>query len=129
MRFMDQKIDTLVGVRLKQRRIQCGLTLANLGEQLGVSYQQTQKYEKGVNRISVSTLYRIADILDVPIHYFFENIGDQPADGEYQIQEASIYLTRYFSQLDPKTQNAFAQLARAILQSQADHDNADNADT
>lgn len=66
-------VDTHVGVRLKQRRAMIGLTQEKLGEQLGVTFQQIQKYEKGANRIGASRLQEIAQILDVPVSYFFDD--------------------------------------------------------
>ena len=54
-----------------------GLSLEMLGETLGVSYQQLQKYEKGSDRISASRLYQMSQILDVPVSYFFEDMPDE----------------------------------------------------
>ncbi len=54
-----------------------GMSQEKLGEQLGLTFQQVQKYEKGSNRVSASRLYQIADILSVPVQFFFEDV---PAD-------------------------------------------------
>jgi transcriptional regulator with XRE-family HTH domain len=54
------------------RRLMLGLSQTNLGEALGVTFQQVQKYEKGTNRISASSLQRISEILQVPVKFFFE---------------------------------------------------------
>src|SRR6478736_6311259 len=64
--------DKHVGNTVRMRRIMKGWTQQKLGDALGVSFQQVQKYERGTNRISASRLQRISDILQVPIEYFFE---------------------------------------------------------
>ncbi|WP_062018560.1 helix-turn-helix domain-containing protein [Aureimonas sp. AU4] len=68
-------IDVQVGRIIRTRRLAKGLTLDELGRRLGVSYQQIQKYEKGINRVSVSTLYRIAAILGVTPTAFFRDLS------------------------------------------------------
>jgi transcriptional regulator with XRE-family HTH domain len=67
-------IDREVGRRLKLRRTLLGMSQERLGELLGITYQQIQKYERGANRIGSSRLYEICRILEVPVAYFF----DQP---------------------------------------------------
>ena len=66
-------IDLHVGSRVRMRRILLGLTQERLGEALGVTFQQVQKYEKGTNRIGASRLQDMAKILDVPPSFFFED--------------------------------------------------------
>jgi transcriptional regulator with XRE-family HTH domain len=66
------EIDRLVGSRVRQRRMQLGMSQEQLAEQLGVTVPQVQKYEKGVNRIGASRLHKIAGLLGVPIGTFFE---------------------------------------------------------
>ena len=66
------EIDRLVGSRVRQRRMQLGMSQEHLAEQLGVTMVQVQKYEKGVNRIGASRLHKIAGLLGVPIGAFFE---------------------------------------------------------
>ncbi len=65
-------VDVEVGRRLKRRRTLLGMSQERLGDLLGVTYQQVQKYERGVNRIGSSRLYDICRILDVPVAYFFD---------------------------------------------------------
>lgn len=65
-------IDVHVGNRMRLRRMLVGLSQEKMGEMLGLTFQQVQKYEKGVNRIGAGRLYQIADILSVPISYFYE---------------------------------------------------------
>ena len=66
-------IDTHVGNKVRMRRKILGWSQQKLGDALGLTFQQVQKYERGTNRISASRLQRISDILQVPIEYFFEN--------------------------------------------------------
>ena len=72
-------IDKHVGARVRMRRLIVGLSQSKLGESLGVTFQQVQKYEKGVNRIGASRLQQIAGVLDVMPAYFFEGA---PSNGE-----------------------------------------------
>lgn len=65
-------IDRVVGQRIRWRRRELKLTQERLGELLDLTFQQVQKYEKGVNRVSAGRLYEIAGVLGVPINYFFE---------------------------------------------------------
>lgn len=60
------------------RRILVGMSQERLGEEIGLTFQQIQKYEKGSNRISASRLYQIARILNVPVQYFFEDVPEGP---------------------------------------------------
>ena len=74
-------VDSHVGNRLRERRILLGLSQTRLGESLGLSFQQIQKYERGIDRISVGRLVHLSQVLDVPITYFFEELAD-PAPGD-----------------------------------------------
>ncbi len=69
-------VDVHVGARLRQRRTLLGMNQTNLGGVIGVTFQQVQKYENGTNRISVSRLFALSRLFDVPIQYFFD---DMPA--------------------------------------------------
>src|SRR3954447_26869194 len=64
--------DAEVGRRVRSRRLECRLSQTELAEKIGVTFQQVQKYEKGVNRIGASRLQRITEALDVPITFFFD---------------------------------------------------------
>ena len=70
-------IDTQVGNRVRLRRMLIGMSQERLGELLGLTFQQVQKYEKGVNRIGAGRLYQVAHILGVQIGYFYEGIIEQ----------------------------------------------------
>ncbi|GAB5459820.1 MAG: helix-turn-helix transcriptional regulator [Henriciella sp.] len=69
-------IDRIVGQRLRWRRRELKLTQEQLGEKLGLTFQQVQKYEKGVNRISAGRLFEVADVLAVAVSYFYEGVED-----------------------------------------------------
>lgn len=69
-------IDRIVGQRLRWRRRELRLTQEQLGEKLSLTFQQVQKYEKGVNRISAGRLFEMAAVLAVPITYFYEGIEE-----------------------------------------------------
>ncbi len=74
-------IDVHVGSRVRLRRRLLGLTLQTLAKAAGVSYQQLQKYERGVNRIGASRLFDLSRVLDVPISFFFEDLSPAAAGG------------------------------------------------
>ena len=69
-------IDMHVGRRIRRRRRMLRLSQATLAEQLGKTFQAIQKYETGENRISASTLWRLALVLEMPVTYFFDGLGD-----------------------------------------------------
>jgi transcriptional regulator with XRE-family HTH domain len=74
-------IDIHVGSRVRLRRMMLGMSQEKLGEQLGITFQQIQKYEKGTNRIGASRLQHIARVLTVPVSFFFEDAPAAPAPG------------------------------------------------
>ena len=67
-------VDVHVGARMRQRRTLLGMTQTDLADALGMSFQQVQKYERGTNRIGSSRLFKLSQVLDVPIEYFFEGM-------------------------------------------------------
>ncbi|MBI0433167.1 helix-turn-helix domain-containing protein [Roseomonas sp. KE0001] len=69
-------IDVHVGTRVRLRRTLMGMSQEKLGEALGLTFQQVQKYERGVNRIGASRLFDLARVLDVPIGFFFDDMPD-----------------------------------------------------
>ena len=71
-------IDIHVGSRVRLRRNMLGMSQEKLGESLGITFQQIQKYEKGTNRVGASRLQAIASILGVPVSFFFEDAPDLP---------------------------------------------------
>ena len=72
-------VDEHVGDRIRVRRTLLGMNQEKLGEVLGLSFQQVQKYEKGTNRVSASRLFQFAKIFNVPVSYFFDNLPADPS--------------------------------------------------
>jgi transcriptional regulator with XRE-family HTH domain len=72
-------VDVHVGAQVRQRRVMQGMTQTDLGDALGLTFQQVQKYEKGVNRVGSSRLFKLSQVLDVPIGYFFEDMPPKVA--------------------------------------------------
>jgi transcriptional regulator with XRE-family HTH domain len=91
-------IDRHVGARVRMRRMLAGVSQEKLGEALGVTFQQVQKYEKGSNRISASRLQQIAGILDVPVGFFFDGapVGDTPGGG-FSDSVSSAYVSDFLA--------------------------------
>ena len=73
---MTHPVDVHVGKRVRHRRWLIGMTQQQLAEQVGIKFQQIQKYETGANRISASRLWDIAEALDVPVSFFFEGLDE-----------------------------------------------------
>ena len=121
-------IDVHVGSRVRLRRMMLGMSQEKLGEQLGITFQQIQKYEKGANRIGASRLQNISSVLNVPVAFFFEGApGNQPtgagfaegADGSYVVDFLStaegLQLNRAFARIqDQKIRRRVIDLVRAI---------------
>lgn len=78
-------VDVHVGRRLRLKRTILGMSQESVGKQIGVTFQQIQKYERGINRMGASRLYDFAKALSVPVSYFFEGYGD------YAMDEVSSY--------------------------------------
>jgi transcriptional regulator with XRE-family HTH domain len=91
-------IDKHVGARVRMRRLMVGLSQGKLGEALGVTFQQVQKYEKGANRIGASRLQQLARFLGVPPAYFFEGapMGGVQAEG-FAEPESNAYVVDFLS--------------------------------
>ena len=70
-------VDVHVGSRIRLRRILVGWSQQNLGNAVGLTFQQVQKYETGINRVSASRLYQIANVLGVPVPFFFDDMPEQ----------------------------------------------------
>ncbi len=105
-------IDVHVGARLRQRRTLLGMTQTTLGGSLGVSFQQMQKYENGVNRISASRLFDLSRVLDVPIQFFFDDMpaavaASSPAQGGGKAKKLPSY------EPDPMATRETLELVRA----------------
>jgi len=85
------KPDIELGKRIRLRRVEQKISQAELGDQLGVSFQQVQKYEKGVNRVGAARLQQIATALDVPVTFFYDG------DGKAREVESLLFLDSAFS--------------------------------
>ena len=109
-----QEVDRHVGARVRERRLALGLTQQQLAELVGTTYQQTHKYERGVNRIAAGRLHQLARALGVEPGYFFEGLGGdgpaRPGPGQRRLLE----LSRSFAALSRPQQEAIAGLTRAL---------------
>ena len=111
-----QAADRHVGLRLRQRRILLGLTQMQLGELVGITYQQVHKYEKGINQIWVGRLFQLAEVLEVEVSYFFASL-DHEHGSEASAADASLLreLRRSFLAIkDPEHQQALAHIVRVL---------------
>ena len=124
-------IDVHVGSRVRLRRMMLSMSQERLGESLGITFQQIQKYEKGTNRIGASRLQHIARVLSVPVSYFFEDapvpvdanasstgISEQ-ASASYVVDFLSstegLRLNRAFVRVkDPKVRRRIIELVRVL---------------
>ena len=79
------RIDAHIGSRVRLRRLTAGMSQEQLGAELGVTFQQIQKYEKGANRIGAGRLYRIGRILGVPVGYFYEGLETPNGAGAHAV--------------------------------------------
>ncbi|MCB8840820.1 helix-turn-helix domain-containing protein [Aurantimonas sp. VKM B-3413] len=123
-------VDTHVGSRVRLRRTMLGMSQEKLGESLGITFQQVQKYEKGSNRIGASRLQRISEVLGVPVSFFFEDVpgsdaqrgGLQESGTDYVVDFLStsegLQLNRAFVKIsDPKVRRRVIELVRTLADS------------
>jgi transcriptional regulator with XRE-family HTH domain len=110
-----QHADREVAAKVRERRLQLGLTQQEVAKRLGITYQHAHKYETGVNKISVGRLFQIAQVLDVEVSYFFRDL-EKPRPAKASVrQRAILELTRNFVHLPSlRHQEALCQLARAM---------------
>ncbi len=88
-------VDVLVGARIRIRRKVLGMSQSTLAEALELTFQQVQKYERGINRVSASKLYEMARTLDVPIAYFFHGLPAPNAEAEQSMRTTDRALAEY----------------------------------
>lgn len=105
-------VDMHVGARVRLRRTLLGLSQEKLGEAIGLTFQQVQKYERGANRIGASRLYDLSKVLDVNVSYFFEDMSDQiaarsPRQIRGMVQQEDSY------EPDPMAKRETLELVRA----------------
>ncbi|EYD73945.1 Transcriptional regulator [Rubellimicrobium mesophilum DSM 19309] len=127
------RIDVLVGQRIRALRAAQGMSQAELGQKVGVRFQQIQKYESGANRVSASRLLALAQTLGVPVSHFFDGLG---ASGEGQagpgatgaqtggpladllVDEQFMTLARDFPRLTARQREAVLALVRSLTEGQ-----------
>lgn len=117
--------DIYVGSRIRLRRNMLGFSQEKLGDKLGITFQQVQKYEKGTNRVGASRLQAISEIMDVPVAYFFEeppssNAIDGLAESDSTFMDfcsssEGVQMMRAFTNIrDPKVRRKIIDLAKAL---------------
>jgi transcriptional regulator with XRE-family HTH domain len=116
-----EAVDTEVGRRVRVCRNLVGLTQEQLGDRIGVTFQQMQKYENGTNRISASRLWAISQVLDMSISWFFEDAGKKmPAakKGEpgVRTKRETLQLVRYITVCSEEVRNDFIGLVKATAE-------------
>ena len=122
-------VDKYVGSRVRMRRIMLGMSQEKLGEALGLTFQQVQKYEKGTNRVGASRIQQIAEILQVPVSFLFEGGpggGIAKLDGMSEVPSPSyvsdflatsegLALTRAFTRItDAKLRRSIVDMVEQI---------------
>ena len=126
--------DIHVGSRIRMRRNILGMSQEKLGESLGITFQQIQKYEKGTNRVGASRLQAIASILDVPVAFFFAEVpgrksaldGLSDGDGsrfviDFVNSGEGLQLNRAFARIaDAKVRRKVVELVKALASEESD---------
>ena len=125
-------IDAQVGNRVRLRRMMMGMSQEKLGEMLGLTFQQVQKYEKGINRIGAGRLFEVSRILDVKIDYFYEGVSGQPEGGfaesessppvmEFVTSGEGLQLSLAFMKIkDPKLRKRVLDLVKQMSADEAE---------
>ncbi|MFA5952747.1 MAG: helix-turn-helix transcriptional regulator [Hyphomicrobium sp.] len=130
LKKVPNPIDRHVGSRVRMRRMLAGVSQEKLGDALGVTFQQIQKYEKGSNRVSASRLQHIAKMLDVPVAFFFDGApnGDLPAGGfsdaassayasDFMSSSEGVQLTKAFVRIkSPKVRRRIIDLVESLAE-------------
>ena len=122
---MKHPVDVHVGKRVRHRRWMVGMTQQQLGEKVGIKFQQIQKYETGMNRISASRLWDIAHALGVPVSFFFEGLGDEAeaatpeseaalARGDLLADKEALELVRSYYAIPEEQRRRLFDLARVL---------------
>ncbi|MBV9862619.1 MAG: helix-turn-helix transcriptional regulator [Alphaproteobacteria bacterium] len=110
-----QDVDRHVGTRIRERRIMLGLTQQQLADLIGVTYQQAHKYERGINRVSAGRLFEIAQVMSVPVSYFFDGIDEHSERSISPRERMCLELARNFAMIpNERHQEALSQLARVL---------------
>lgn len=121
MRNRDVAVDNLVGKRIRRRRRLLGLTQVQLGNTVGVRFQQIQKYECGANQVSASRLWQLSKALEVPVGYFFEGMSQVadavsalPDDSEMLSSKETVDLVRAYYALGERPRRRLLDLAKSL---------------
>jgi transcriptional regulator with XRE-family HTH domain len=118
-RKQPDPVDIEVGRKVRAQRLEKDMSQEKLGQALGLTFQQVQKYEKGTNRISAGRLQRIAEILEVPTQVFFADARSArpPSDGLFELVDtgAALRLLRAYSRIpNPSVKRALTTLAEEL---------------
>jgi transcriptional regulator with XRE-family HTH domain len=117
---MSDDIDEHLGRRLRRRRRLLGLTQQQLATACGVRFQQIQKYECAANRMSASRLWQLAQVLDVPVSYFYDGFGEprdangRGRDGEVFTRKETRDLIRAYYSLSERPRRRLLDLAKSL---------------
>lgn len=115
---MAHSVDIFVGQRIRQRRWLVGLTQQQLAEAVGIKFQQIQKYETGMNRVSASRLWDISRVLDVHPSFFFEGLDAckpvESADEKMLQKKETLELLRTYYQIPDDQRKRLLQLAQSL---------------
>ena len=112
--------DNEIGRRIKLRRLEVGMSQESLGKALTLTFQQIQKYEKGTNRVSSGRLQHIAKILDVPVTFFFNDLGGSGGSSIPAMLDSaySLRLLKAFSRIHNRDiQRTTVELVESIAES------------
>jgi transcriptional regulator with XRE-family HTH domain len=121
----DVAVDAFVGGRIKLRRSLLGMSQVKLGQAIGLTFQQVQKYERGTNRVGASKLWQLAQVLDVPISFFFDGLagsaGSEGRGTEHDVAGRRLMqLAADFSLLTEEERSQIAKLVGAIASGRRD---------
>jgi transcriptional regulator with XRE-family HTH domain len=115
---MKHPVDVHVGKRIRHRRWMIGTTQQQLADKVGIKFQQIQKYETGMNRVSASRLWDIAAALDVTIDFFFEGLGDaegaRDAASDFLSDREALELLRSYYAIPENQRRRLFDLARVL---------------
>jgi len=138
---VPRAVDIHVGQRLRLRRTLLGISQEKLGESVGLTFQQIQKYERGANRVGASRLYEFSRVLDVPVSYFFDEMNEKvkatrgrrlppkakPSDEGIELESdplarrETLELVRaYYKISDPKVRKRVFELTKSLANALAE---------
>ncbi len=106
-------VDVHVGARLRLRRTLLGMSQDRLGEAVGLTFQQVQKYERGTNRIGASRLFDFARVLDVPVSFFFDDMSEETAGQSPRLIATMPPTAEVVPPTDPLSTRETMELVRA----------------